>query len=220
MKYKTEMHAHTSNVSRCSGVSADELAAEYKNAGYRTLVVTDHFNPDTFHHLTFKDWKEQVEYFISGYNRVKQYEDLGFSVILGMEVRFYENNNDYLVYGVTKDFLLECEDIMNFGIHKFIEKSRAAGLITVQAHPFRNGMTITPPDFIDGIEISNRHPYQQSRNEIAGHWAQLYPDLIKTGGTDYHQLDYPKAGGILTDAPVNDSHELLKVLKSGSYEIL
>ena len=46
--FKTETHLHTSEVSRCGQVSAAEMIELYKEAGYSTVFVSDHFKPHTF----------------------------------------------------------------------------------------------------------------------------------------------------------------------------
>ena len=50
--YKIEPHLHTTHVSRCGQLEAQEIVAGYKAAGYSALIVTDHFNRTTFDYLT------------------------------------------------------------------------------------------------------------------------------------------------------------------------
>ena len=47
-QFYTELHAHTSDTSRCAGVGAKDLVALYKQAGASTVVLTDHLSPSTF----------------------------------------------------------------------------------------------------------------------------------------------------------------------------
>jgi histidinol phosphatase-like PHP family hydrolase len=42
-RYKIELHAHSSESSRCGSVEAAELVEKYINAGYSALVLTDHY---------------------------------------------------------------------------------------------------------------------------------------------------------------------------------
>jgi hypothetical protein len=65
--YKYETHAHTSEVSRCSRISAVDLVRFYKGIGFSGLCITDHFlNGNT---TVPKDlsWSERIELFCRGY---------------------------------------------------------------------------------------------------------------------------------------------------------
>ena len=43
MSFKTELHCHTSDFSSCAHINGADTAEKYVNAGYRTLVITNHF---------------------------------------------------------------------------------------------------------------------------------------------------------------------------------
>ncbi len=218
--FKTELHAHCANVSRCGQVPADKLAEIYINAGYTTLVLTDHFSD-----ATFPDWRtdgaeKMAREFLAGYNAVKQHADGRLNVLLGMEIRFCESDNDYLVFGLKKEHISAAERVFEWGIGKYSEFCRENGLVIIQAHPFRNNMRITDPEIIDGVEVVNGNPRAVSRNEIAHAWADKYPKLIRTSGSDYHEAVFTPGKGILTSNPITSNSELISVLKSGDYEII
>lgn len=218
--YKTELHAHCAAVSRCGQVPADKLAEIYINAGYTTLVLTDHFSD-----ATFPDWRtdseqSMAEYFLRGYTAVKQSAGDRLNVLLGMEIRFCESDNDYLVFGLKKEHILKAENVFEWGIRKYSEFCRENGLVIVQAHPFRDNMRITNPNLIDGVEAVNGNPCQDSRNDMTHLWAQKYPQLIKTSGSDYHESVFTPNKGILTKQPITTSEELIAALKSADYEII
>ena len=42
--YKLEPHLHTYPVSSCSKLEADELSRLHKEAGYDTVIISDHFS--------------------------------------------------------------------------------------------------------------------------------------------------------------------------------
>ena len=67
------------------------------------------------------------------------------TILMGMELRFSQNSNDYLVFGFDRDYLMTHRDIHRMGIGNYIRMAREDGLLTIQAHPFRNGMTVTDP---------------------------------------------------------------------------
>ena len=136
-----------------------------------------------------------------------------------MELRFNENSNDYLVFGITEELLRAHEDIFSLNPESFSKISRENGFLFVQAHPFRNTMTVINPAFLDGVEVYNGHKGHDSRNEIADMWADKY-GLIKTSGTDFHYPHVPANAGILTDEKITTSEQLLEILKSGSYSLI
>ena len=65
MPYLTELHAHTSEVSRCAHVDAAGVVDRYLSEGYTSLVISNHFNNFTLDH-TGSDWKTRVEYYLNG----------------------------------------------------------------------------------------------------------------------------------------------------------
>lgn len=97
MKYKTELHAHTSEVSRCAHICGEELVEIYEKAGYSTVVITDHMSKRTFPVVKKRKWNEYVDDYLIGYNAAKKAAQGRLNIILGMEISFYENDNDYLV---------------------------------------------------------------------------------------------------------------------------
>ena len=41
---KVEMHTHTSETSPCAHINAKDVLKLYKEAGYDTVVITDHYS--------------------------------------------------------------------------------------------------------------------------------------------------------------------------------
>lgn len=221
MNYKIDLHVHSKDVSRCSNCPADIIVQKYADAGYDAVCLANHFDPDLAFFSPEKTFSSAVDVFMEGYRKLKEAAETDgrLHVILAMEVRFKENMNDYLVYGVTEEFLRSVDDFTSVGIRKYSEKVHEAGLMIVQAHPFRFGMTNTNPGHLDGIETHNGHVYHNSNNDIARMWADKY-NLIKTSGTDHHDIHQPITGGIISDTPVRDGETLISVLKSGNYTLI
>lgn len=220
MKYKTELHAHTSEVSRCAHICGEELVDIYEKAGYSTVVITDHMSKRTFPVVKKRKWNEYVDDYLIGYNAAMKAAQGRLNIILGMEISFYENDNDYLVYGVDEKFLRRHPNMMEMGIRKFSEVAKRSGLIVVQAHPFRDHMTVIKPGIVEGIEIFNAHPGHDSRNDIARMWAEKYGYKIRTSGSDFHEVQHGARGGIITDFEVKTTDDLLKVLRSDFERII
>lgn len=216
--FKTELHCHLGGVSFCANVSAEHVAQRYIDAGYDSLVLANHFEAATMrrHGDTYPDF---VKRHVAACEAVRAAADGRLNVIFGAELRFTCNMNDYLLYGVTPEFLLEHPDLFDMSPREFSPIAREAGILFVQAHPFRNGMTVTNPALLDGIEVFNGHVGHDSRNAVADLWADTY-SLIKTSGTDYHQPCHFPDAGILTEHRILTSEDLADTLRSGSYELV
>lgn len=215
MKYRFETHAHTSDVSRCGHVPAEEMVRLYEKAGYSGMVITDHINPVTFRDLDLPTWDDQAEHFLRGYRSARAAASPDFTVLLGAEFHFHENSNDYLVYGLTEELIFSLGgDILDWGIERLSRFCREKGLLLIQAHPFRNSMVVNDPRLLDGIEIMNGHPRHDSRNFVARSWAEHY-GLLYTSGSDAHMTGDVGRGGLLTDAPIRSLRELIAEIRRG-----
>ena len=97
-------HTHTSETSRCGHLPAAEVVDRYVKQGFTGLVVTDHLHPEYLSRIdTQHNWDAVMDHYLSGYRASKKRGDeVGFDVILGAELRFPENDNDYLVYGIDE----------------------------------------------------------------------------------------------------------------------
>lgn len=219
MKYKYELHCHTGNVSSCAAIDAAGLVKMYREAGYSGLVVTDHYNIHTFKNPLAP--QRFTEYFLSGYRKALEAAGEGFTVLLGMELRFYGSPNDYLVYGLTEDFLKSNGNLMACYPRRFHKLCKDNGMLFIQAHPFRPFLSRTDPKLLDGCEIFNAKDRTKGCNEKAEEWARKYNMRIRTGGADFHRESQKgNMSGIITDKPIRTNAELVAVLKSGSFEIL
>lgn len=219
MKYMYESHFHTSDVSTCAHISAEEAAELYKNAGYSGVVVTDHFSTDCFENkYPGNNWKEKVDYFLRGYYNAKKHETEDFSVMLGIELRFDENDNDYLVYGVDEEFLYNNEGITKMTAKQFKKLAEKNQLTVIQAHPFRIDSNITNPRYIDGIEIYNGNRRHDSSNNLAEIWAKKH-GFLTTSGSDFHEYEDLARSGMVCDKFIKDSKEFRTVLLSGGFEL-
>lgn len=219
--FKTELHCHSSDISSCSRINVKELAERYTDAGYSTVMLANHFNRHTYDFVGAKSWEDWVEKYVGAYENFKK-EAMGrLNILLGMEICFDGARNDYLVFGVTKEFLLSLKgkDVFSMPLSEFHAIANENGCLFVQAHPFRFGMTVTGPDLLDGVEVFNGHKGHNSNNDIANAWADKY-GLIKTSGTDLHYTDFPINAGILTEEKITSEKQLVEILKSGKYEII
>lgn len=223
MTYKTELHCHSTPVSACGRIPVERLVEMYLEAGYTTVVLTNHFSRYTFNAFVATEmltWEEKVAYFLSDFEKMKAAGAGKLHVLLGMEFRLDAHaETDFLAYGLDETFLLANSDILEISLKTLSSRVRTVGGLLVQAHPFRNNVLISDPALIDGVEAwncSDRHP---SRNDMAELWADRF-SLIKTSGSDLHREYQHIAGGILTDTPITTDGELLSTLRSGRYQLL
>lgn len=222
MQYKTELHCHSNIVSFCGRISPAEIVERYVSHGYTSLVLTEHINHPAFTapHYTGGDTLEDcAEFFYSGYRSLVEAAKGKLHILLAAELCFDRSGTDYLIYGVEKEHLPMLISLLDGRLDDISKRVREAGMLFVQAHPFRNGIKVTNPALLDGVEVYNGHPYIDCRNDFAHLWAERY-GLIATSGTDTHHPDRPINGGIVTDFPITTNAELLAVLKSGNYALL
>ncbi len=225
MKFKTELHCHSAPVSACAKAYPDEIVQGHLEHGYHTIVLTNHFSRFTFKNKRMGDlsalsWQEKVDYYMKGYHELKEAAGDKMNIIFGCELRSNLDENDYLIYGLDEDFLRRNEDLYDVPTAEVSARIREAGFLFLQAHPFRNHMQVVNPEYLDGIEVFNGNPSQDSRNDIARLWAERY-GLIGTSGSDYHRtVEGGFAGGILTDEPITSNEQLLEILRSGNFEMI
>lgn len=217
MSYRYELHCHTKEVSRCGTVPAAEIVKMYKEAGYDGIVITDHYSPMTFNLSNV--WRPQtaIDFYINGYKEALKAADDNFTVLLGMELRYYATINDYLVYGVTEDFLRNSGNLMAMYPKKFYKLAKKNGMVVVQAHPFRDFMIRINPKYLDGTEAFNGKatPEQNQQSELWGTESNMQ---IITSGSDFHRQKNFAKGGIITDTPIKTNDDLIKILTSGNFE--
>ena len=231
-KYKTELHCHSGDVSNCANASAEYIVSRYVEAGYSTVVLANHFSRHTFggdkqKYNKYLDlngksdcWDSMVDFFLEGYHNLRKAAQGKLNVILGMEYQpFKGTNNDYLVHGVTEEWLRGSECILEFSIGEMSEYLHSSGMLLYQAHPFRNDMTVKKPEYFDGYEVYNGHIFHNSRNGIADMWADLYKKK-KISGTDFHESRHIPCGGIVTTVPIDSTELLLEILIEEKYELI
>ncbi len=215
--YRTELHAHTAPASICGRLLSEELVALYLSHGAHGLVITNHLN---FRSQGDRTPEAYAEDYLADYYRAKAAaEGTSLSVSLGVEIRFDAKNkddkNDYLIYGVEPDEILPMIEAIDrgIGIEEFYKEFKREDNLILQAHPFRDKITLAPLSSLDGIEVFNLHPGQNSR--IA--WAAKYVKenrLLMSGGSDVHRTDRAASCFLRTKEPIKNSHDIVRALNS------
>lgn len=217
MKY--ELHSHTAETSQCAKITANELVEKYKELGYSGIVITNHYSDFTFSLKEMLNKKLRSEHYLKGYREAKKYETEDFSVLLGLELRFFLNGNDYLIYGITEELIEKSPFLLPMYLKRTSKFFRKHGCIIIQAHPFRPYIYRANPKYIDGVEILNGKSTKEE-NEKALKWSERKNLKIKTAGSDCHRVTGAGITGITTTEPIKTNDDLLKILKSGEFKII
>ena len=185
-----EPHAHTSEVSGCGKLSAEEVVRAVAEAGYSAVVITDHNTPGATRSA------KQCRRFARGYERARKAGDkLGVVVLPGMELRFASQGpNDFLVY-LPDAALYALRGLPEMRPHAFKALADERGMLIYQAHPFRPGQHPEPPEVLHGVEVHNGNPRHTGSNARALAYAEEH-GLAMLSGSDVHQAHDPGHGGI------------------------
>ncbi|HHW70399.1 MAG TPA: PHP domain-containing protein [Clostridiales bacterium] len=212
--YKYDVHVHTAEVSPCGQVKASDMVQFYSDKGYDGIVITDHYYLGYFESLGEIAWKDKINSYLSGYYEAKEagYKH-NVDVFLGMELRFKENLNDFLIYGIDEDFLLDNPELYKWNLEKFVQLKMKYDMLIYQAHPYRDNCSIVSPALLDGVEVYNCHPRHDSRNHLALEFA-MNNELLMLSGSDAHMDVDVGRGGILSESRIKDSRHMVKVLRN------
>ena len=211
------MHCHTGCTSRCGRVEPERIVELYKEKGYNGIVVTDHYSPLTF----IPNWnpQKQIDFYLEGYRRMKAAAGDDFTVLLGMELRHYASGNDYLIYGVTEDFLYNAGNLMMKSVRQMRKFCDENGWLLYQAHPFRPYIVrVGVMKYLDGVEVYNGK-CNGKENGKSFEWAKENGKLM-VSGSDFHTEKNLAKGGIITETPIKSNDDLLSILKSGQFTLV
>ena len=220
MKYRYEMHAHTAECDPYAKLGGAEIVRRYYDIGYQGVVITDHYFSmffdwftDEFAGASHERWMDR---WLRGYDAARnEGERLGLTVLSGAEVRFEGTINDYLVYGLEADFFRHAPLLHRLRSVEELKEALPPEALIVQAHPFRDKMTVCDPTPLFGIEGYNAgtDPF---RNEMAKMFAAHYQKPLLSG-SDLHHVKALGKGGIATDCEIKSGADLTSVLRSGAY---
>lgn len=225
--YQAETHCHTSEVSPCSRIPAKYLIKGYEEAGYRYVIITDHYHPVVLENpaLGEKTWEERIDHFLTGYEAAKKAaQGTDLVVLNAFEVVLNRGEdgigNDFLVYGADRDFLLREPYLYKMDDQAFYKKMRENGLLVFQAHPYRYGLHPIEPICYDGIEMVNTHPRHFSHNALAVEFASRH-DLLVIGGSDAHGEEDIGRGGVMLPDGIETTQDFVQYYReNGSPELI
>lgn len=208
--FKTEAHLHTYPVSSCAKLTPVEQVRLFKEAGYDTIIVSDHFSPHHFkkmgEDLTFA---QKVDKLCDAYLEAKAEGDkLGLTVLFSVELSFRKNH--YLLYGVTREFLKLREDIFDITLDELYEHLKAHGITIIQAHSHRAEKCVPHPHHVDGFEL-NFNLRKDNYNERTINVAKEYGMPLSVG-SDAHCPDDVGVSATLSEEKIESIEQYLELL--------
>lgn len=218
--FRIDLHVHTRETSFCGKTKGQVVAELYKKAGYDGIVITDHYNKGFFRKFPKSmTWEEKIDHFLRGYHStLEEGKKLGLKVFLGIEIKFNKSPREFLVYGIDEAFLKKYPELYKLGIENFRKLvdglAPTYSILIYQAHPFRPGLTPVRPELIDGVEVYNGNPRQDSHNELALSFANKH-NLKMVSGSDFHRLPDLARGGIVLRQTIEEQSDFITALASG-----
>ena len=218
MGYLYETHLHTCEASACGRVHGEDYIRYMMDKGFSGIVVTDHFFNGNTCIPADLPWKERVDMYASGYERaLKAAEGLDFLVMFGVEVNFQKD--EYLLYGIDKEWIKNHEDMMDMTRHELHDAIRAAGGVMIQAHPYRerdylSDIKLVPASAIDGIEVYNAA--NKSNMNALGYELAVRLGVPMTAGSDIHFYNDNDMGGMLFEHKLESVADYVEAIKNNT----
>ena len=221
MSYLYETHLHTSEGSSCGVSGGREYAARYLDLGYTGIIITDHFFKGNCAINPRLSWEKWVHQFCRGYENAREEgARRGLDVFFGWEETF--DGDDYLVYGLGKDWLLEHPEAVNWNRKQQFEEARRYGGCVVQAHPFRQHDYINcihlSTGCVDAVEAANAGNSQPSYDALALRYAKKL-NLPATAGSDIHYAGHVRSGltcGVYLDKKMESIGDYVAAIRTNA----
>lgn len=220
LRYKFDPHVHTNKEGKSGRISTETLIGRYCALGYQGIAITNHLNEKYVSKLACADdWAQSVNAFLAGYRGAKELGDkMGLDVILGMELRFPENDNDYLIYGFDEAFLQRNPYLYRMGHAVFFDTFGKEVLI-IHAHPFRDNNQVVYHESVHGVEIANCCARHENCNEQALRLCKENPHLYRLCGSDARRDGEEGHAWILFDTPIRNSFDFKSAVERGGYTL-
>lgn len=216
---KLETHCHSAG-SWCATCGLEGLIKEYKNANYGGVVITNHYSEYEFRKHGFSKQRDYAKYYLELIDKAMDLGDKqGLKVFYGIEVKLNELSTEYVLYGFTREFLLDNANLYEFSQERLFKTACSNAMLMYQSHPFREGVRVGNPKFMHGAEYFNGHFHHVNNNALAREFCQKH-NLIKLSGTDFHDKNQAITAGIYIPENVKDSFELAKFIQKNQFELI
>ncbi len=224
MEYRYELHAHSSVGSACGRAEPEDYVSFYLERGYAGMVLTDHFFYGNCAIDRSLPWKEFISRFAQGYLRLKEAADKrDFTVFFGFEQRFIDGMDEYLILGLSPEWMAEHPELRDLPREEFFDLVHGGDGFVIQAHPHRfrpaymTDITLTPGK-IDAAEVYNAcNPIEHNRQGLE--YAKNL-GIPQVGGSDIHAIGMDVLSGIALPYPVKTEKELIDAIRTRAHTIL
>ena len=211
MSFIYETHLHTCEASKCGRAHGADYIDYMKAQGYSGIIVTDHFFNGNSCVPKELPWKERVDWYVSGYEAAfAAAEGKDFSVFFGIEYNF--ECDEYLIYGVDKNWLYENGDLLSNTRHEVYDLVHQAGGIMVQAHPYRERYYISKinltPSICDGVEIFNAGN-ETYMNSLSFKYGEKL-GVPTSAGSDIHYFYDGLKGGMMFERRIESIEDYVR----------
>ena len=216
MSYVYETHSHTSQASACGRVLGRDYIEYMQKEGFDGMIITDHFLNGNSCVPKNLPWEKRIEMYVSGYeDALATAAGTGFKVMFGVEYHFC--GDEYLIYGIDKDWLLAHPDLLEKTRHEVYELVHEAGAIMIQAHPYRERDYLScinlTPSITDGVEAYNA-ANDDNMNALSYVYAKKLNVPISAGSDIHFFCDGPK-GGMMFEEKLESVQDFVKVFMAG-----
>ncbi|MCQ2482863.1 MAG: PHP domain-containing protein [Clostridia bacterium] len=219
--FRLELHMHTSEASKCASMDGRTAVRMYKELGYDGIVVTNHFingNTSVDRELP---WEEQMDNFFKGYDvAYDEGQKVGLKVFCSFEFNY--NSTEFIVLGISKQWLKEHEEVMQMTPEEFIPYFQNNGGYVIQVHPYRYAwyIDIARPyaylvDAVEVINVGNKIPESDA---WASRIAEIYNKPIVAGSDCHHYGSGYGAGVVLKEIP-QDENDLIRILRKNEHSV-
>ena len=219
MEYLYETHLHTNQASACGKSRGREYISRYKDLGYTGIIVTDHFYRGCSALSQSLPWPKWVDAFCRGYEDAREEgERRGLDVFFGWEETY--DGDDYLVYGLDKDWLLQHPEVRRWTRKEQFDQARRCGGCVVHAHPFRQYYYLSGIRLygcVDAVEAANGGN-QRSFDALAWAYAKKIGVPV-LAGTDIHRVDdayHDSTFGVYLDKKMENITDYVKAVKNNN----
>ncbi len=208
-----DTHTHSSNISKCSIMTYQELIDFEKSQGYDGFVLTNHCQPwyyaENEHQYKIKAYVEEFE------NAYEYGKSRNFKVFLGIEATC--EGSDYLLFGLNKKMLLESPCFYALNQEELFNYATKNNLFLVHAHPYRWG-GLRNPKQMHAVEINYNSTYNPEREKVE----KFAKDngLQLTIGTDLHGTKDFVFAGIEIDDSIENAEQLRDALFAKKYKLV
>ncbi len=207
-----DLHAHSSGISPCCRMTAGEVIATARDAGYDGIVLTNHYQKSYLRGASPEDFAKR---YLAEYEEARKIgQTLGVQVWFGIEVTMEAHGGVHmLLYGVDAAFLTATPTLYEMTQEELYSAVHGVGGVLVQAHPMRGGRNVLlDPVYLDGVEANCHKVYPDGVHYEALSAFAAENGLMMTCGCDYH-ADAPRPhGGTVLPDDLSDSAALARYL--------